>query len=142
MMTIFWDKDEIRLTDYLAHASMMNSLYCASIIEHLCSAMREKRHSKINPGVLLFHDSAPVYKSDIVQIAIQPAEFIEINHPTYFLDITSTDYSMFSHLQKFMRSKNFDSDDETIQTTDVCLHGLDFNLFQKAYRVRVIAGNA
>ena len=40
-----------------------------------------------------------------------------------------TDYHLFSHLKKFMRGKNFGSDDEAIQTVEDYLRGLDFEFF-------------
>ena len=116
MMTIFWDKDGILLTDYLARGSTINSPYYTSLIEWLRSVILEKRRDKISRGVLLLHDNAPVHKCNIVQAAIRKVGFVELNHPAYSPDIAPTDYHLFSHVKKFMRGKNFGSDGEAIQT--------------------------
>src|SRR5262249_48855929 len=48
MMTIFWDRDGIVLTDYLAHGSTIDGPYYASLIERLCFAILEKRRGKVS----------------------------------------------------------------------------------------------
>jgi hypothetical protein len=89
MMVIFWDKDGVLLTEYLQRGTTINGPYYASIIERLRSVILEKRRGKVNRGVLLLHDNAPVYKSNIVQAAIRQAAirqavFVELNHPVYW----------------------------------------------------------
>lgn len=131
MMTIFWDKYGILLTDYLARGSMVNGPYYASLIERLRCAVLEKRRGKVSYGVLLLHDNAPVHKCNIVQAAIRKASFVELNHPVYSPDIAPTDYYLFSYLKKFMRGKNFGSDDEAIQAVEDYLRDLDSEFFVK-----------
>ncbi len=131
MMTIFWDKDGILLTDYLARGSTINGPYYASLIERLLSAILEKRRGKVSHGVLLLHDNAPVHKCNIVQATIRHAGFVELNHPAYSPDISPSDYYLFSNLKKFLRGKNFCSDDEAIQTVEDYLHDLDFEFFSE-----------
>ena len=123
MMIIFWGKDEIMLTDYLARGSTINGPYYASLIERLRSVILEKGHGKVSRGVLLLHDNAP--RSQVQHCA----GFVELNHPAYSPDIAPTDYHVFSHLKKFICGKNFGSDDEAIQTVEDYLRGLDFEFF-------------
>jgi hypothetical protein len=66
MMTIFWDKDDVLLTDYLPSGITINGSYYASIIERLHSAILEKRCGKFSHGVLLLHDNVLVHKRSIV----------------------------------------------------------------------------
>jgi histone-lysine N-methyltransferase SETMAR len=131
MMTVFWDEDGILLTDYLARGSTITGPYYASLIKRLRSTILEKRRGKVSHGVLLLHDNAPVHKSNIVQAAIRQAGFVELNHPAYSPDIAPTDYHLFSHLKKFMRGKNFGSDDEAIQTVEDYLCDLDSEFFSE-----------
>jgi [histone H3]-lysine36 N-dimethyltransferase SETMAR len=77
------------------------------------------------------HDNAPVHKSNIVQAAIRQVGFVELNHPAYSPDIAPTDYHMFSHLKKFLRGKNFGSDDEAIATVEDNLSDLDSGFFSE-----------
>ncbi|CAF1509024.1 unnamed protein product [Adineta ricciae] len=101
MLTVFWDKDGVLLTDYLPRGATMNGQYYASIIEQLHSVLLEKRRRKVHRGVLLLHDNAPVHKSNIVQGAIRQNDFIELNHPAYSPDIAPSDYHLFSNLKNF-----------------------------------------
>jgi hypothetical protein len=123
------NKDGILFTDYLARGSTVNGPYYASLIERLRCAILEKRRGKVSHGVLLLHDNAPVYKCNIVQAAIRKAGFVELNHPAYSSDIALSDYYVFSYLKKFMRGKNFSSDDEAIQTVEDYLRDLHSEFF-------------
>ena len=118
MMTIFWDNEGILLTDYLSRGDTISGQYYASLIDRLRSAVLEKRRGKLTHGVLLLHDNAPVHKSNIAQAAIRRVGFAELNHPAYSLDIAPTDYYLFSNLKKFLRGKNFRSDDHAIMTVE------------------------
>ena len=131
MMTIFWDSDGVLLTDYLSHGTTINGPYYASLLERLRSAIKEKRRGKLTQGVLLLHDNAPVHKSNIAQAAIRQAGFTELNHPAYSPDIAPSDYYLFSNLKKFLRGKNFASDDEAIDTVEEYLGGLDQQFFSQ-----------
>ena len=90
MMIIFWDKDGVLLTEYLSRGTTISGPYYASIIKGLHSVIVEKRRGKVSRGVLLLHDNAPIHKCKTVQAAIRQAGFIELNHPTYSLDIAPT----------------------------------------------------
>ena len=66
----------------------------------------EKCRCKVSDGALLLHDNAPIYKCNIVQAAIRKAAFIEWNDPAYSPDIASSDYYLFSNLEKFVCGKS------------------------------------
>ena len=89
----------------------------------------EKRCGKISHGVLLLHDNAPIHKCNIVLAAIRQAGFIELNHLAYSPDIALTDYYLFSNMNKFLRLKNFSSDDEAVTTVEDYLTDLNSEFF-------------
>ena len=82
-----------------------------------------------------------IHKCNIVQAAIRQAGFIELNRPAYFPDVTLTDYHLFSNLKKFLRGKNFSSDDEAITTVEDYLTDLNSEFFVKAYKICMTAGS-
>ena len=131
MMIIFWDKNDVLLTEYLPRGTTISDPCYASIIERLHSIIVEKGRGKVSHEVLLLHDSAPIDKCKIVQAAIRQAGFIELNHPTYSLDIALTNYHLFSNLKKFVRLKNFNSDDEAVTTIEDYLTDLNSEFFCK-----------
>ncbi|CAF1490901.1 unnamed protein product [Didymodactylos carnosus] len=108
-MIIFWDEDGV-----LPPGTTINGPYYASIIERLRFAILEKRRGKVRHGMLLLHDNASVHKSNIGQAAIRQVGFVELNHPAYSPNIAPCDYHLFSNLKKFLRGKNFSSDNEAI----------------------------
>ena len=131
MMLIFWDKDDILLTDYRPRGTTINGPYYASIIERLHSVILEKRRSKVSRRVLLLHDNASIHKCNIVQVAIRQVGFIELNHPAYSLHIAPTNYHPLSNWKKFLRLKNFSSDDEAVTTVEDYLTDLNSEFFCK-----------
>ena len=142
MMIIFWDKDGVLLTECLPRGTTINGPCYASIIERLCSVIVEKERGKVRDGVLLLHDNAPIDKCNIVQAAIRQIGFIELNHPTYSPDIAPTHSHPLSNLNKFLRSKNLSSDDETVTTVEDYLTNLNSEFFfVKAYKVCMTAGS-
>ena len=78
---------------------------------------------------MLPRDSAPIHKSTITHAAVQYTSFTEVNHPAYSLDIALSDYHLFLNLKNFLRSKNFENDDEAIITVNHYLESLDSDFF-------------
>ena len=71
-------------------------------IMHLSrSSIREKGRWKLRYGVLLIHNSVPVYMSNITQAAIQYTDFTELNHHAYSPNLASRDYHLFSSVKNF-----------------------------------------
>ena len=129
MMMIFWDKDGVLLTEYLLRGTTINGPYYALIIERLRSVIVKKERSKVSHGVVLLHDNAPFHSH--VHAAIRQADFIELNHCAYSLDIALTNYHLFSNLKKFLRLNNLRSDDEAITTVEDYLTDLNSESFYK-----------
>ena len=128
MMVIFWDKHNIRLSEYLPRETTINGSYYAPVIERLHSVVLEKRPGK---AMLLLHVNASVHKCNIVQTAIRKDGFVELNHPAYSPDIAPSDYYLFSNLKECFRGKNSSHDDETSDTVKDYLNNLDSESFCK-----------
>ena len=92
----------------------------------------EKRRGKVSDGVLLLHGNISVHKCNIVQVAIQKAGFLTLNHSVYSPDIAPSDYYLLSNLKMFLRGKNFSRDYETIDTIEAYLNKLSRGLFCKS----------
>ena len=129
MMIIFWDKDVVLLTKYLPRETTIDPPDYASIIERLRSVILEKRRGKASHKVLLLHDNAPIHKCNIVQTVIRKIGFVELNRPAYSPAIALFDYYLFSSLKKFLHSKNFSLDDETVDTVEDYLNNFDSEFF-------------
>ena len=110
--------DGILLTEFLPRGTTISGSCYALIIERLRSVIVEKGCGKVSHEVLLLHNNASIDKCKIVQTAIRQAGFIELNHPIYSPEIAPSDYYLFSNLKKFLRLKNFGSDDEAVTTVD------------------------
>ncbi|CAH2101010.1 unnamed protein product [Euphydryas editha] len=55
--------------------------YCASLLDRLRGAIKEKRIGKLTNGVLLLHDNAPVHENHIVTFALHRCGLEQLRHP-------------------------------------------------------------
>ena len=85
-------------------------------------AVLKKPSGRVSDEVLLLHANAPIYKCNIVHAGIGRADFVELNYSAYSPSIALSDYYL---LNKFVRSKNFSDDDETMNTVEEYLNKLD-----------------
>ena len=121
--------DGVLLIEYLLRGTTINGPCYASNIERLRFVVVEKGCGKVSRGVLLLHNNAPIHKCKIVQTVIRQVGFIDLNHPAYSLDIAPTNYHPLSNLKKFLRLKNFSSDDEAVTTVEDYLTDLNSEFF-------------
>jgi hypothetical protein len=77
----------------------------------LREAIKEKRRGKLSAGVLLLHDNAPAHMSAKSQAAIWQCGFQQLNHPPHSPDLAPSDYFLFRVMKKFLRCKQFSSDE-------------------------------
>ena len=92
MMIIFRDEDGVLLSEYLPRGTTINGPCYASIIERLHSVIVEKGRGEVSRGVLSLHDNALIHKCKTVPAAVRQVDFIELNYPTYSLDIGPINY--------------------------------------------------
>lgn len=114
MATIFWDAEGILLIDYLPKKTTMNADYYANLLCQLRDAIKEKRRGKLNRGVLILHDNAPVHTARTTQLAMARNGFDAIDHPPYSPDLAPCDYFLFRLLKKDLRGRRFSTDNEMI----------------------------
>ena len=122
IMVIFCDKSSIVLTEHLSDGTTISGPYYTALIERLCCVVLKKYGDKVSDGVLLVDDNASVLKCNIIHGALGKNGFVELNNRSYSSGIASSDYYL---LDKFLRSKNFSDDDETIDIVEEYLTKLD-----------------
>ena len=66
---------------------------------------------------------------------------MELNHCAYSLDIALTNSHPLSDLNKFVRLKNFSSDDEAVTTVEDYFTDLNSVFLIEAYKVCMTAGS-
>ena len=59
-----------------------------------------------------------MHRSRVVQVAIHECQFEQINHPSYSLDLASSDYYLFRNLKSNLRGARFRDDDELMAATE------------------------
>jgi len=100
LASIFWDQDGILLIDYLPKGQTINAKYYSSLLLlHLKDILKEKRHGKVNKGVLFLHDNAPAHRVLATQKKLAYLGFQCLDHPPYSPDLAPSDYHLFPGLK-------------------------------------------
>ena len=63
LVSIFWDRDDILLIDYLPKGQTINAEYYSSLVVQLKDTLKEKRRGKVSKGALFLHDNAPAHRA-------------------------------------------------------------------------------
>jgi histone-lysine N-methyltransferase SETMAR len=111
MATVFSDCEGVILIDVLPRGQTIKSdVY----VETLKKRFRRLRPHKDVTEVLLHHENARPHTSLYSLEAITKLQWTVLPHPSYSLDLTSSDYHLFSPLKGAIRGKKFESDREVI----------------------------
>jgi len=99
LASIFWDQDGILLIDYLPKGQTINAEYYSFLLVDLKDILKGKRHGKATKEVLFLHDNAPAHRALATQKKLAYLGFQCLDHPPYSLDLTPSDYHLFSGLK-------------------------------------------
>ena len=100
--------------DYLPPKSTITGGYYCKLLERLRNSIKQKRRGLLSQGVLILHDNAPAHRSVIAQQENFDFSFIQLGQSPYGSDLIPSDYYLFRHLKKYLRSRRFE-DDESVK---------------------------
>ena len=112
MATVFWDEKGLLLLEFMPQKTTITGQTYANTITALRGTIKEKRRGKHSAGVLLLHENAPLHMSAKSQAAIWQCGFQQLNHPPHSPDLAPSDYFLFRVVKKFLRGKQFSSEEE------------------------------
>ena len=88
--------------------------YADLLKNHLCPAIKTKRHGLLSTGVLFQHDNARPHTTCSTVATIQDLS-VCLPHPPYSPDLVPSDFHVFGPLKEAMVGKSFRSDEEVQQ---------------------------
>ena len=100
MATVFWDAKGVIMLDFLPKRSTITGVYYANLLDHLRTAIRQKRRGKLSKGVLPQQDNARVPTCKVAMDAVERNGYELIPHPAYSPDLASSDFFLFPNLKK------------------------------------------
>ena len=106
MLTVFWDRKGVIMTDYLPKKVKMDSKYYCNMLENLQSKISSARPEIAGKKLRLLIDNAPCHKSALTSETLSNSGFTLIDHPPYSTDLTPSDYHLFKFLKNFLQAKN------------------------------------
>ena len=112
MATVFWDEKGVLLLEFMPQKTTITGETYANTITALREAIKEKRRGKLSADVLLLHDNVLLHMSAKSQAAIRQCGFQQLNHPHYTPDLAPSDCILFRVMKKFLRGKQFSSNEE------------------------------
>jgi histone-lysine N-methyltransferase SETMAR len=112
MLTLFWDERGVILKHYMPRGNTVNSATYADLLKnHLCPAIKSKRHGLLGTGVLLQHDNAHPHTAHSTIATIQDLSFECLPHLLYSPDLASSDFHVFGPLKEAMGGKSLRSNE-------------------------------
>jgi len=130
MLTLFWDERGVILEHYMLRENTVTSATYADILKnHLCPAIKSKRHGLLSTGVLLQHDNARPHTAHSTVATIQDLSFECLPHLLYSPDLTPSDFHVFGPLKEVMGGKSFRSDEEVQEAVHEWLHSQPKDFF-------------
>lgn len=103
MSCVCWDWERIIYYEFLGRNQTVKVEFYVQQIERLNTVIQEKTPN-LRYAVLLLHDNVPPYIDDVIKETIQMHGREMLLHPSYSLDLASTDVRLFRSLSKIMRS--------------------------------------
>jgi histone-lysine N-methyltransferase SETMAR len=98
MFTVFWDRKDVLLLDYLPQGSTINKgVYCNTLKKLHC-AIQNKRHGMLSQGVVMIHDNTHPHTAAAMQNLITTFGWEQFDHPPYSPDLVLSDFHLFLHL--------------------------------------------
>ena len=89
--------------DFLPKRSTITGVYYANLLDHLRTAIREKRRGKLSKGVLLQQDNARVHTCKDAIDAVERNKYELIPNPAHSADLAPSDFFIFPFLEKDIR---------------------------------------
>ena len=129
MTTVFWDAKGVIMLEFLPKKSTITGVYYANQLDHLRTAIREKRRAKISKGVLLQQDNAKVHTCKVAMDAVVRNGFKLIPHPVYSPDLAPSNFFLFQNLKKDIRGCHFRSNEKVFTAVEGWVKGKDPDLF-------------
>ena len=124
-----WDAKGVIMLDFLSKRSTIIGVYYANLLDHLKTAIREKRRGKLSKGVLLQQENARVHTCKVAMDAVERNGYELIAHPVYSPDLPPSDFFLFPNLKKDIRGCHFRSDEEVMTTVEEWVNAKDPDFF-------------
>ena len=85
--------------------------------------------TKLSKGILLQQDNARVHTCKIAMDAVEQYGYKLILHPTYSLDLATSDYFLFPNLKKDIRGRHFRSNEKVVAAVEEWVRDSDPGFF-------------
>ena len=118
MLSCFWDRDGIIMTDYLEQGHTITGDYYSALLAKLRSTLAKKRRGKLQKGILLLHDNAPAHRSMMAVHTSMQCGFKILPHPPYSPDLAPSDFFLFPSLKKHLKGQRFHSNEDVISAVE------------------------
>ena len=105
MFPVFWGSQCVIKVDFADKSVKFNNEYYASLI---CETRAERSKPRGSP-LWLLQDNASIHTSQVTKKTIQEANFHLLQHPPYSPDLALSDFWLFRHVKKHLRSHQFSS---------------------------------
>ena len=110
MVTAWWRSHGLIHHSFMKHGQMITAETSCNQLGSIMKNLAEKQSKLVNRDrPILLHDNARPHTENQTQFKILELKLESIDHPTYSLDLSPTDYPLFQNLDNFLQGKIFNS---------------------------------
>ena len=109
MATVCWDEQGILLLEWLDEGRTINATHFCEMLDHLHSAIKEKRRGLLSRWVVILVDNAPPHTASITQQKLKDLGFTVLPHPSYSPELAPSDYWLFPAISEPLRGRRYSS---------------------------------
>jgi histone-lysine N-methyltransferase SETMAR len=129
MMSIFWDARGVILVDFAEKKVKLNSSYYSDLVQKCRHARRKERRIPL----WFLQDNAPIHKSAQSMRVLEESGFDLLDHPPYSPDLAPSDFYLFKHMKRHLRSKQFANAEDLKEEVESFLHQQPLDFFKTAF---------
>jgi len=102
LLTVFWDSQTVYMTEFLEAGNTVNSAWYIENIKNLRRRVCQDRRSK--SPILRLHYNARPHTAPATLDALVTLKFEVLTHPPYSPDLAPSDFHIFPHLKRDIKS--------------------------------------
>ncbi|GFR58240.1 mariner Mos1 transposase [Elysia marginata] len=113
----------------------INAQYYKKVLQDkLRPAIRKKRPSLLESGILFRHDNAPGHTARAVIDVLAGYKWELLEHPRYSPALAPCDFHLYPKMKEHLRGQRFETGEDIIRATKVAIKNLDKCSYVTAFK--------
>jgi histone-lysine N-methyltransferase SETMAR len=133
MASVFWDERGVVFIDFLEKNTTINKERYCQTLGKLKRAINLKRTELRGHQIIFHQDNARPHTALQTMAKISKLGWTIMPHPPYSPDLAPSDFFLFGHLKRYLRGKQFESDEELKKIVKQWFKSQEPSFYQTAF---------